>query len=137
MSNNRIQFTGLDALQQALRSLPADLARQGGTIVAASTASAGAAVVAAYPEVSGNLKSHVKVTVEQTQFGTIGRVRSTAKHAFIFENGTQTRQTSLGHNRGAMPPGNVFVPTVVRTRRAMVQQLIQLVNDQGLRVTGG
>jgi hypothetical protein len=28
-----------------------------------------------------------------------------AKHAAIFENGTQARHTAIGANRGSMPPG--------------------------------
>lgn len=136
-SNNRIEYTGLTELKAALRSLPADLARLGNVIVSAHTQAAYDSIRALYPEVTGTLKQRMRIDIEQSAFGTIGRVRSTAPHAWLYENGSQTRQTALGYNRGAMPPNNVFIPEAIRKRRAMVQQLIQLVNDQGLQVTGG
>jgi hypothetical protein len=50
-------------------------------------------------------------------------VRNPAKHAAIFEFGTQARHTKLGANRGSMPPGHVFLPIVQQRRRTMYLRL--------------
>jgi hypothetical protein len=36
-----------------------------------------------------------------------------------------------------MPPQHGFVPAAIRAREAMVNQLIAMVRDEGLVVTGG
>lgn len=141
MSNNRLVLTGFEELKQQLRNLPTHLAEEAAGIVVAHAQTAAGNIRAAYPEgPTGNLKRGVKVDqVEvggRTNAGARARVRSTARHAFIYENGTQARHTDEGWNRGAMPPGNVFIPAVVRERRAMVNDLIAMVQREGLTVTG-
>ena len=71
-----------------------------------------------------------------THYGAALIVKSTAKHAYIFENGTQVRKNAKGANRGAMPPGRVFVPTVIRKRKQMLQELKYLLVQAGLDVRG-
>ena len=63
-------------------------------------------------------------------------VKNRAKHAYIFENGTQARHTGLGYNRGAMPPGHVFIPEIVRRRRGMYEKLAEMLRQHGLQVPG-
>jgi hypothetical protein len=63
-------------------------------------------------------------------------VKSTAKHAALFEIGTQARHTNIGANRGSMPPGKIFVPVVVRKRRAMYERLKELLVRHGAKVNG-
>jgi len=136
----RLTFEGLEALKANLRELPAVLAEEGGQIVRAHAEAAERAVVAAYPEVTGNLKGHVVLEegTKASQFGASLVLKSTAKHAYLFEVGTAARQTDLGYDRGAVekavPPGRVFVPIVIRERRAMEEELAELVERQGLEV---
>jgi hypothetical protein len=54
----------------------------------------------------------------------------------MFENGTMVRHTRIGANRGAMPPGHVFVPTAIRHRAAMYRNLRDMLEREGLLVTG-
>jgi hypothetical protein len=137
MSGFSMRIDGLDDLRALLRRLPAELRDEATGIVQGSANAAAEEIRAAYPDRTGNLRDHVFVstTVEGT-FGVGARVRNTAKHAWLFENGTQTRQTALGANRGAMPAGNVFIPRVIRHRTEMMRALRAMVEAHGLTVTG-
>ncbi len=135
MSNNKLTLGGFNELREALRNLPEHLAHEAGAIVTQHAEAAAAQIRNAYPARTGNLKRGVKVDRATVQgAGASARVRSTAKHSFIFEHGTQARHNAIGANRGAMPPGNVFVPVVVRERRAMIDDLVALVEREGLTV---
>lgn len=137
MSHNRLVFHGLEELKADLRNLPAELASEASQIVVESANGAATEIVATYPERTRNLKRGVKVQMLTGSVFFVGAVvKNTAKHAWIFENGTQARHTALGANRGAMPAGRVFVPTVLRWRRRMYEQLTALLERHGLRVTG-
>ncbi len=139
MSDNRLIWEGMDEFRAALRQLPPELSQQGGDIVIEHAQTAGSDIRAAYEAsaVTGNLAKHLKVEVLSREFGAAVVVKSTAKHAVIFENGTQIRKTKTGANRGAMPPAHVFVPTVIRERHAMVDDLKALMESKGLEVGGG
>jgi hypothetical protein len=69
-------------------------------------------------------------------FGTAAVVVNKAKHAWIFESGTQARHNDIGANRGSMPPGHVFVPGVMSKRAEMYRNLGKMVEAHGLIVTG-
>ena len=134
MASVTLQLIGLPDLIAALRQLPPDLAAEGGAIVVAAADQAAEEIVAAYPERTGNLKHGVKRIGDSKGTGAFVRVVNTARHAHLFEFGTQSRQTAIGANRGAMPAGNVFIPIVVRRRRAMVDALVALLQRAGLTV---
>ncbi len=123
MSNNRFVFDGLEEFRAQLRALPAELAAE-------------AEIDAAYPERAGALRKGLTVKHETSAFGATAIVRNTAPHAEEFENGTQARHTALGANRGAMPPGHVFVPIITRHRRAMYQALGAMLTRVGFVVSG-
>jgi hypothetical protein len=133
-----LTFIGMDELRKALLELPATLAYQAAAIVEGAADGAAAEIKAAYPEgETGNLKRGVRVGTKGGGPHTVRRVvRSTAAHATLFETGTQTRQTSLGYNRGFMPGANIFVPVVVRRRREMFEQLVVIIEKEGLDVRG-
>lgn len=134
-----LTWIGLDELKAALFNLPADLTAKAAGIVTESAEAAAAEIRAAYPEGdTGNLRRGVKVGTKGARGAhTVRRVvRSTAPHATLFETGTQTRQTALGYNRGFMPGANIFVPVVVRRRRAMQEDLVRIVEQAGLDVRG-
>ena len=63
-------------------------------------------------------------------------VTNTSPHAWMFENGTQVRHTRIGANRGAMPPGHVFIPEAERQRRQMFGAFKDMLEREGLVVTG-
>ena len=137
MSSNKFVFSGLDELKQALRTLPADLTGEASHIVQNAAGAAEADIKAGYPVRTGDLRDHVLSAPLPT--GAFARgmvVKNTSKLAYIFENGTQARHTSLGANRGSMPPGHVFLPAVIKRRRIMYSELKDLVTRHGLMVTG-
>lgn len=132
-----IVWAGLDELKAQLRALPAALAGEASGIVTSAATSAAEQIRSAYPARTGTLKDHVFVsTADPGPYGAGAVVKNTAKHAWIFENGTQARHTALGANRGSMPPGHVFLPIVIRQRRAMYVQLKALLERHGALVSG-
>lgn len=76
----------------------------------------------------------VQVIPASSRYGAAAAVKNTAKHAHLYENGTQTRQTKIGANRGAAPPGRVFVPIMIRKRRELHGELVALVRRAGFEV---
>lgn len=139
MSNNRLVFNGLAELKAALRALPEELTGEASNIVDGTVNGAAVEIRSGYAKHSrsGRLQGGVIVTrVDRGKFTAGAIVKNTAKHAAIFENGTQARHTDLGANRGSMPPGHVFVPVVIRRRRSMYQSLKDLLVRKGLQVSG-
>jgi hypothetical protein len=135
VSHNRFVWSGLDELRAALRALPRELADEASGIVIA--AAEGAKADMHYPRVTGNLADHLFVVpLAAGIYGTGAIVKNTAKHAGIFERGTQARHTDLGANRGAAPPGNIFIPAVMRRRRRMYEQFAAMLARHGLVVSG-
>lgn len=133
----RFDFRGLDALKQGLRQLPSELTGEGGDIVEQHTEQAARHLRAAYPEGdTGRLRAGVKTTIDRSRFGVVGIVRSRAKHAHLWEWGTQVRTTRQGWFRGVMPAAGQegLVPIAVRTRRAMNKRLFDLVRQAGFQV---
>lgn len=133
---SRFTFDGLAELKRALTTLPADLSTEASAIVYANADLAAQEIRVAYPKRTSNLANHVTVTRAAGSLSTTATVKNTAKLAWIFENGTQARHTDLGANRGSMPPGHVFIPTMVRRRRIMYDVLKRLLTAHGLLVTG-
>jgi len=134
-----VKWNGLAELREQLRHLPADLTGEATHIVEGRANRAAADMLAGYAEHrrAGRLQKGVTVThFDRGRFSAGAIVKNTAPHASIFENGTQARHTDLGANRGAMPPGHVFVPAVVRQRRAMYEDLKAMLVRYGLRVSG-
>jgi hypothetical protein len=142
LSNNRIVWSGLEELKAALRTLPAELAEEAGGIVLGAAEGAKAAIIAAYPARTGDLRKHVTLGkgTKVGRFGASTILKNNAKHAWIFENGSQARSyvTVRGkkHLTGRMPPGHVFVPIVIQHRRAMYERLKELLVRHGLVVSG-
>lgn len=137
----RVKWEGLTELRAELRRLPAALAEEARLIVHSAAEAAGDRIRHDYPRKAGNLADHV--TVEQVGSGPFGAgyiVKSTAKHAFIFEHGTQARHyltvNGVKHLTGKMPPAHVFVRNATRSRREMYELLKEMLIEHGLRVSG-
>lgn len=146
----RVEWTGLASFREQLRKLPHDLRAEGGAIVYAHAQRAYTQIQAGYPVRSGNLKRGLRIDYQtgkgqSSEFGVGVVVRNRAKHAWIFENGTEARRVSrlppgrtanFGISRGRMPPGRVFVPIAIRVRAQMYRQLEDLLRRAGLQVVG-
>jgi len=137
--NAMLEIRGIAELKDALARLPAELKGQATGIVVDAAYAAQRDIAAAYPQgPTGHLKKGVKVTVKEIgPFAVAAQVRSVAPHAHLYEFGTQARHTKRGWNRGTMPapPMPVFIPTMIRHRRAMYGQLANLIRASGLTVT--
>jgi hypothetical protein len=135
--SNQVVWEGLAELKAALGQLPKRLAAEASAIVTDSAYAARDEIVAAYPKRTGALRRGVKVKLESVgQYGAGASVINTAPHAHLFEFGTQARHTKLGASRGSMPPGNIFVPRVIKHRRRMYDELKEMLKREGLIVTG-
>jgi hypothetical protein len=143
VSSNRLVFSGLEELKAQLRALPAALADEANIIVQEHAQAAAAAVRAVYASHrdSGDLAEGV--VVEINAFGRFGVgvvVRSKAKHAWLFDHGSQARhyitRRGVQHLTGRMPVRPTFIPTMMRFRRAMYGELGDMLRAHGLIVTG-
>src|SRR4029453_4955845 len=93
-----------------------------------------ATIRAAYPVVSGELRAGLRQETVETPAGIKVRLINDAPQAIWYEYGTVYRHTSLGYARGRMPAAKVFVPEVMRDRRALIDDLIPVVEAEGLTV---
>lgn len=135
-AKNRLRFDGLDELRAQLRALPRELADEGSSIVTGSAETAASLVRAAYPEKTGRLRRGVKV-VKATSgpYGAGVVLVSAARHAHLIEFGTAVRHSRIRKDLGRMIERPIFIPIVQRSRRAMYEQLAELLERHGLRVT--
>lgn len=131
-------FTGMGALIAALERLPDELRQEADGVVHATADLMAADVRAAYEQHrhTGNLAEHVVVEKGAPAGGELrARVKSTARHAHMFERGTVQRfRASNGANRGTMPAANVFIPRAIKHREEMVRRLIGIVRK--VRIPG-
>lgn len=142
MSNNRLELQGLAELRAALRNLPKVLTGEASHVVEGAANGAASTVKSNYARgKTGNLIEGV--VVEHGSFGQFAAgaiVKSKAKHAWIYENGTQVRHTAKGAHRGVMPapspPGRAFIPVMIKARKQMYLKLADLLKRHGLQVTG-
>jgi hypothetical protein len=132
-----VTWSGMDDLMTALRTLPERLAGEAQGIVKGAADDAQTAIAAGYPSRTGDLKRRLRLVTKATgPYGVGYQVRNTSPIAWIFESGSQARHTRLGANRGAMPPGHVFIPAVVRARTQMYRALKAMLEREGLLVSG-
>ena len=134
----RVELVGLTSFREALRRLPEELQQEADAVVEAHALEAARSVESGYPEgPTGNLKRGVTTQINRSKFYAAGLVKSRAKHAWMFEHGTQRRQTSKGHNRGAMPEASESeraIPKFIRIRARMTRALIDIVRKAGFEV---
>lgn len=132
-----VVWQGLDELNAELRALPESCAGEAAKLIEGTANGVYVDITGAYPIRTGNLRKGMKIKPLVKRGLVVGQtVINTAPHANIFENGTQARHTSIGANRGSMPPGRVFVPRVVKARRRLTQELKDMVTRHGAVVTG-
>jgi hypothetical protein len=139
-----LSIQGIAELKDALGRLPAELKGQATQIVLDTAYAAQADIVSQYPQgATGNLKKGVKVFIREVgPYAVAAQVRATAPHSWWHEHGTELRhrETKKKASRGVMfskkgPPRPVFIPTMIRYRRAMYAKLAALIQSTGLVVT--
>jgi hypothetical protein len=121
----RFTIDGIDDF----RDLPSNIAAQAGPLTKAAAERAKAAVVAAYPRVTGRLQDGV-IIVPAASFTEAVQgyyVITTAHHATPYEFG------STKHN---IRPRPTFLPIMKRERQAHVNGLVEIVKGAGFIVTG-
>jgi hypothetical protein len=139
---SQVKWNGMEELRAALRQLPEDLTMEATRIVEGAANGAAAQIKAGYPVITGNLRDGVMVTHRDKGKFTAGAVvRNTAKHAWLYDNGSQERHWASGKSTGKMwgksAPTHLFVKTVIRARKSMYAQLKDLLERKGLKVSGG
>ena len=145
-----LTISGIAELRAELARLPSELKGEASAIVLDTAYAAKDDIVSQYSigpgkkgQPGGNLRKGVKVTVKEIgPFSVAAQVRSTAPHAWWHEHGSEVhhRVTKKGWNRGTMfskkgPPRPVFIPTMIRHRRAMYAKLAALLERHGITVT--
>ena len=131
-----LRLEGLAALAADLSRLPTTLRDQSRPVVTRAADTAEATIRAAYPVVTGDLRGGLHQTTVETATGVKVRLVNESIHALWYEFGTELRQTALGYTRGRMPAAKVFVPTAMAEKREMVEDVIAVVEAEGLRVHG-
>jgi hypothetical protein len=133
---------GLPELIKQLQQLPQDLKDEATDIVLRTGERAKAAVYAAYPEPDvdargrESLRTGLKLESYWTgQYGAAVKLRSTAFHAYIYENGSAVRHTRSGANRGRSRAMHVMIPIVIRHRIGMYEELAHMVETYGADVS--
>lgn len=134
-----MKWNGLDELRESLRHLPETLKAEAAHIVEGAANGAEVDMRAGYP--AGELRDGVRVThFSGGKFSAGAIVKSTSKLAWLYENGSEARHyvTVRGnrHLTGKMPAKHVFIPAAMRARRRMYQQLKEMLQRQGLKVSG-
>lgn len=142
-----LEIRGIAELKQALANLPVELKGESTQIVLDAAYAAADDIRNQYPVGPGNAKGYtggtlrkgVKVVVKEIgALAVAAQVRSTAFHAWLNEHGSVARhyvsKYGVRHATGAMPPRPVFIPTMIRHRRAMYAKLAALIQSKGLTV---
>jgi len=131
----RLRIDGLDAFKARLRQLPEDLKAESRGIVAEHVDAAESTIRAGYSghRRSGNLEKGLYSNAKETKFGVTSTLRNRAPHAWLFEVGTEMDRRG---GTGRMPAAKIFIPAVMKARRDMMRDLIDLVERHGLKVSG-
>jgi hypothetical protein len=147
--STRVLFTGIREAQAELRAQPQALAKATQGLANRVARDARAAIKQRYPKWSGNLRDGLIIRRGSGAGKTVASayVINTAPHAHIFEHGTVARRYFYGRDklgrlywehpdRGQMPAGNVFIPTMVRYRWIFFESVKEIMQAAGITVTG-
>lgn len=116
-----VTWHGLEPYQRALAGWPVEVANEARPIIKAHAEQAFREIHDGYPVVSGHLRDGLTITDTSTSvMHPSWTLENPVYYAKIFEAGGAT-------TAGPKGPGRVFVPIVIRVRRAMRKQLVPLV----------
>lgn len=120
-------WNGLSGLRAQLSAMSGELADEAVPIIQSTADQAAEKIKQAYPAVDGDLRRGVKVRGLRREGAAVSiAVVSTAPHAHLYEYGTVRRATLKGANRGTMPARPVVSAVAPRSRRAMDEALIDM-----------
>ena len=137
MATLAVKWDGLDTFKQELQVLTADLVSEAEGILISAAFNAADAVRAAYPYREGGLRRGVTVIPSRGMTLAGATVKNLAPHAAIYENGTTTRATHQGYNRGRMLGTPTFRPITARYHDAALTAVIDRIYAHGAAsVTG-
>ena len=132
-----LRIDGVSDLVRDLTRLPETLGEAAAPRVDQAASDAEATIRANYPVRTGALRNGLRHALVTSP----GRARAVlvndAPHAAVYEYGSELRHTATGAPRGRMPAAHNFVPVVVREKRDLVEDVIDLVEREGLTVRGG
>ena len=133
-----LRIDGVSDLVRDLTRLPETLGEAAAPSVDQAATDAEATIRANYPRRSGALRDGLRSeTVTDDPAHPRLRLVNDAPHAVVYEYGSELRHTATGAPRGRMPAAHNFVPVVVREKRDLVEDVIDLVEREGLTVRGG
>lgn len=129
-----VLWDGIEELIGDLAMLPATMTNSSDAILNKHATDAAAEIVAAYPMgPTGNLKAGVKVRQRNMGMKVHKTVTNRAPHAWLYEHGSQTRQSASGAAT-PLPPHPTFIPIAIRHRRAAEAEIKAALEKQGARV---
>lgn len=126
-----VSWSNLDALYEELRTLPQELIGEANAILLESAQSAKAAISAAYPEKTGNLKRGLVLRPARGRTFAGAILRQRAPHGWIYEHGTKKRKNFAGQNRGRMPARPTFWPIAEVHQTAAVAAIVARLHEHG------
>lgn len=141
----KVQWNGLDEFRQLLRDLPTALRDDADDILIEAANRAESEIRHGYTRKSGALLDGLSQTRRAGRFGIVIRLRNTAAHAWLWDNGSQarhyyTRRRGVRHDTGAMwgkrPAPHTFDRAVLASRRRMFEELKAMLRAHGLDVRG-
>jgi hypothetical protein len=126
-----VKWDGMDTFKQELQLLADNLTSEAEGILIRSAFDAADAVRAAYPYREGGLIRGV--TVEPSRGMTLAgaKVINRAPHALLYENGTRTRATTQGYNRGRQQGTPTFRPITNRYHDEAITAIIDRIYAHG------
>jgi hypothetical protein len=132
-----VKWNGMDTFKQELQVLTANLVSEAEGILVQSAFDAADALRAAYPYREGGLIRGVTVIPSRGMTLAGAAVKNLAPHAQIYENGTTTRATQAGYNRGRMLGTPTFRPITRRYHDEAITAIIDRLYAHGAaQVTG-
>jgi len=129
-------FHGAEEFRAMLREMGAAFADDAYTLAVTEIETAEANVKAAYAVADGDLVEGVTVIKKKTRTGVSVTLKNKAHHAWLYDNGSVTRQNRRGANRGRMPAKHVFDREMVLARKRFVENIKAMMVRRGLKVTG-
>ena len=139
-----VQWNGLDEFRQLLRDLPTALRDDADDILIEAANRAESEIRRGYGRKSGALLAGLSQTRRAGRFGIVIRLRNAARHAWLWDNGSQARhyytRRGVRHDTGAMwgnrPAPHTFDRAVLASRRRMFDDLKAMMRAHGLDVRG-
>jgi hypothetical protein len=145
MAKTFVVWNGLNEYREELRQLPEACTGEAAHIVEAGANGAYVTISAVYGahHFTGTLQKRLTLSPLKVsgQFTTGLKLTSGSPIAWLFDNGSQARhyvtEKGVTHVTGRMPPSHIFSSTVGKTKRAIVQNLKDMVMRRGATSVSG